>query len=245
MRRLHRFAAAGLLGATGALVGAGIAYADSPSVSFSGGCGLLGVGAHSQPSVAELSVPAMGSVRFINGMNTRADLVLPGGKRYAVDAGKSLEVPIASGPAEALMEPACGLGLLPTYRKTTIRVESTQSPPPGENQVRPQSSAPATPAPSAAGVNGRRTAPSGTSGAAQPPASTSPAPQAQANPPIAEQPAIGLASGSTAVEPIAAGEVPDRASSLLAMVATICVVGVAAAAGRAITSQRTSRAATA
>ncbi|GIG57955.1 hypothetical protein Lfu02_23270 [Longispora fulva] len=245
MRRLQALATAGLLGAACAVLGAGTAFADSPTVTFSGGCGLLGVGAHSRPSVPELTVTEMTSVRFINALRIRADLVLPGGARYTLNPGTYLELQIASGPAEALMEPACGLGLLPSYEKVTIQVEPTPSPE-GGPEAPAQTSAPAAPAPPAPHSGPSR--PNPRPPAPEPvPSAAVEAPGAAVSPTLVEPtPSTATSSASgpieqPAIEPVAAGQVPGRASSLLAMVATVCVIGVSAAAVRAIGAQRTVR----
>ncbi|MGY0230321.1 hypothetical protein [Longispora urticae] len=243
MRRLQALATVGLLGTACALLGAGTAFADSPTVTFSGSCGLLGIGAHSRPSVADLTVEEMTPVRFINGLRIRADLVLPGGARYTLNPGTYLDLQIASGPAEALMEPACGLGLLPTYEKVTIQVEPSTAPE-GGPEAPPQTSAPAAPAPPAPRGGPTRANPRPTVPA---PSVAAPAPGAAVSPNLVEPtPSMSTSSASgpidsPAIEPVAAGQVPGRASSLLAMVATVCVIGVSAAAVRAIGAQRTVR----
>ncbi|WP_412541166.1 hypothetical protein R8Z50_00640 [Longispora sp. K20-0274] len=244
MRRLQALATAGLVGAACAVLGAGTAYADAPTVTFSGGCGLLGIGAHSRPSVFALTVEEMGAVRFINGLNIRADLVLPGGARYTLNPGTYLELQIASGPAEALMEPACGLGLLPSYEKVTIQVEPAASPE-GGPEAPAQTSAPAAPAPPAPHSGPSRPNPRPTAAEPAPaPATGAAAPGGAVSPTLVEPtPSMSTSSASgpidqPAIEPVAAGQVPGRASSLLAMVATVCVIGVSAAAVRAIGAQR-------
>ncbi|WP_157641007.1 hypothetical protein [Longispora albida] len=256
MRRVPVIALAGALGLSGVLLAGSPALAETTGVTFSGGCGLLGVGAHSRPDVTALTVTTMSAVRFVNGMTVQGDLVLPGGVRYTLQPRTYLDVPIASGPAEALLEPACGLGLLPTYQKVTIQVEAppaepAPSPPetsatapapagtpapPASPAARPaQSQAPAATVPSAAVPHASAPPPA----PAQPPAAAAPAqpPAAVAKPPASQ----AAPAEPITVEPVAAGQVPERASSLLALVAVVFVIGVAAAAIRAIAAQRSGR----
>jgi hypothetical protein len=95
------------------LVGGSAASAESDStVTFSGGCGLLGsgLGAESSPDTTQVSVPAGSEVRFANGLGQDATLRLDGEAAAEVPAGGSADVVFHDGPVTASMQISCLLG---------------------------------------------------------------------------------------------------------------------------------------
>lgn len=93
------------------LLWASPAHADRvDTVTFRGGCGLLGVGASSTPDVTELSVPAGSDLAFANRLGQAAVLRMNGAAAGQVDAGDSAAVRFYHGPATVTMEISCQLG---------------------------------------------------------------------------------------------------------------------------------------
>jgi hypothetical protein len=294
--------------AAAALVGFGAPLlAESPAaaqpeagtVTFSGGCGLLGsgLGADSTPDAAEVTVPAGSKLRFANGLGQSAILQLDGESAAEVPAGAAAEVVFHDGPVTASMQISCLMGS--PAGAVTVAVQEVDEPQQPAPSSSPSASSPSTnrPPPSS-GSSGSSAGPDAGSPATGPGWSGAPAPGAvpglfgqegfgqDSAPPAAGpdsvpgtpsddrggEPGDGdeLSSAQWGIEPDGGGGYGDPANvdpepaaggvavdelsrtagsssddgpvGLLALVATVCVVGVAAGAIRALIAQRANRA---
>jgi hypothetical protein len=86
--------------------------ATAGTVTFNGGCGLLGsgLGAGSSPDAGEVTVPAGSTLRFANGLDQSAVLRLDGEPAAKVPAGGAAEVVFHDGPVTASMQISCLMG---------------------------------------------------------------------------------------------------------------------------------------
>jgi hypothetical protein len=113
-RGLSLAAAATLVGLGAPLLAGSPASADpeGDTVTFQGGCGLLGsgFGAGSTPDAAEVTVPAGSKLRFANGLDQSAVLRLDGEPAAQVPAGGAAEVVFHDGPVTASMQISCLMG---------------------------------------------------------------------------------------------------------------------------------------
>ncbi|MEU7824074.1 hypothetical protein [Catellatospora sp. NPDC049133] len=270
-RRAAAFAAAGLLAGL-PLLGASPAGAAepeaAPGVSFSGGgLGLLLCG--SKPATTKITVAAESKVRLTNGLGQGATLQIDGKDSADVADGETVEVQFHRGPVKVAMVPECLLNLNPTFEPLTVEVTSRSTSTPsssGSTSGQGSSNSGSTPTrkPSAK--------PSPTKAASQPGTSRSTsrndtqAPGTEepnvADPDVTLFPTPGEddeQAGGVEESPAAVSLIDkdgdmlnaDRASStspdkgpigLLAIIATVCVVGVSAGAIRAIIAQRATRA---
>jgi hypothetical protein len=110
-RRLTVTVAAALLGAPLLFGSAASAEADA-TVTFHGGCGLLGsgLGARSSPDLTDVSVTVGGTLRFANQLGQPATLRLDGEAVAEVPSGGAAEVVFHDGPVTAAMQLSCLLG---------------------------------------------------------------------------------------------------------------------------------------
>lgn len=282
-----------LAGGPTATAATGAADESGGTVTFSGGCGLLGsgLGANSSPDTEQVSLPAGAGLRFANQLGQAATLRLDGEEAADVPAGGSADVVFHEGPVMATMQIDCLLG--ESAGAVTVEVARAPKPRPeppagsgtgssggsagagsdpgaGSSGSAGSGSSPAQPGspggqPPAGGwwPDGPAGAPGGP-GAAERPDREAPG-QPPAGPADAISPRWGLAgepargdtaAGQAGVDPPASGaELTDQELArtsgsapgegpvgLLALVATVCVVGVSAGAVRALISQRASRA---
>jgi hypothetical protein len=260
------------------------------TVTFNGGCGLLGsgLGGKSTPDATRLSVPAGSGVRFANRLGQAAALLLNGAPVGEVPAGGAADVVFREGPVTASMQLDCMLG----SPAGTVTIEVRAAPPPPSPSASPVRRPPRAPAgtPATADTPTRSESPATGPAAAGDPAAGGPAPgawwpHAPAQRP-AGQPADGaarsgrdrsgqdgelggrwgnqlkpadggdtagdpatvepeLADDRFAVQPMSRTAGPasdDGPIGLLALIATVCVVGVSAGAIRALVTQRANRA---
>lgn len=238
--------------AIGALVGLPLAmpaYAQSTSVTFTGGgLGLLLCG--SKPDTSRIVVPAEQKVRLTNQLGTDATLNIDGASNSTVANGETVEVQFHRGPVSIGMVPDCPLNLNPKYEQLTVDVkQNTVAVPP------PANTAPARPSPKPS-PNTPPAAAAPTRGAQETAATAPPAPGASlfsefAMPGAEPTAGVNLESPATVVHPGRSprgqklagdtGPVDKGPIGLLAIIATVCVVGVSAGAIRAIITQRASR----
>lgn len=272
-----RLMVATLLG--GAVVGAASpALADpSATVTFHGGCGVLGVGGSSMPDVAEVTVPSGSEVAFRNGLSRPAVLRLDGQAVAEVAPDDTARVWFGSGRVSVTMEILCLVGqpvgavvvsVVPAAKKSPSRdarsgAASTPRPPTApRSRVTPGPPAADSPVDAADPRPGRPSGPASTpSPWAGSPTPSAPAVDELATPtpsPTLEVDGAGpvtardVGGGSAEiVDPGAAsrsltgGNAPtggDGSIGLLALIATVCVVGVSAGAVRTIITQRANRA---
>ncbi|MPZ28643.1 MAG: hypothetical protein GEV12_20135 [Micromonosporaceae bacterium] len=285
-RGLALAAATALVGVPLLVAGPTASAESAGTVTFSGGCGLLGsgLGSRSSPDTEQVSLPAGSELRFANQLGQAATLRLDGEEAADIPDGGSADVVFHQGPVMATMQIDCLLG--ESAGAVTVAVAD---PPQAQPEPPSGSGGTAAPSPGGEGPSGSD-APSGSGASPAEPGSAADQPsgawwpgtpaapgdadrptrEAPADPPsgpadglsprwgLATEPAHGSGSpGDPAnVAPPPAGEFADdeltRTSGsvpgdgpvgLLALVASVCVVGVASGAVRALISQRASRAA--
>jgi hypothetical protein len=241
--------------AIGALVGLPLAMpawaADPASVTFSGGgLGLLLCG--SKPNTSRISVPADQKVRLTNQLGTDATLNIDGSANSSVANGETVEVQFHRGPVSIGMVPDCPLNLNPSYEQLTVDVR------PNTNKVMAVPAPAASPAARPSVKPTANTLPSaddpirgGEDGSPPVPAAAGASLFAEAMPGAEPSPGVILESPATVVHPgrsprgqalaADAGPVDKGPIGLLAIIATVCVVGVSAGAIRAIITQRATR----
>ncbi len=229
---------------TGALIsaplwGAAAAVATTPTVTFTG-TPLLNLGAvscPSNPSVGTLTVAAGSTVDFANRLGKPATLWAGDSHKHLKD-GEMVPVTFTSGPASIVLQmlPDCSLDL-GTHQQMTVAVTAPPTPDhsKGSHKLTPSAGASND---SGSGVTGSGT--DGTDGTDQ---TGAPAPGSTGNDdPFAPATVTDTAGTVTLGDPIGANSTTNGASGLLTLIATVCVVGVSAAAIRAIIAQRATRA---
>jgi hypothetical protein len=235
-----------------------------PVVEFTGGCLLLLCS--SKPSTERLSVPAESTVTFVNGLGKQARLYLDGQAfDPPVSAGGAVAVRFNRGPVKVAMGQG---GLGGTEPVTVSVVAAPTSSAPGTSAPGSPSSAATSPAqrgPAAApssldpGAPGETDAdPDGAAALGEDPDETGTPDEADlfpdgdpgaasgdgdSGPDVVALDGTADPSGEPAAEPLTAVRpVGDSGpTGLLALIATVCVVGVSAGAIRAIIAQRASR----
>jgi hypothetical protein len=237
------------VGIGGALLAPVPAHAAGSTVTFHGGCGLLGVGvgAVSHPDTSAVTVPAGSTVTFVNRLGESGELMINGASRRTVPADGQVGVVFQPGQASVSLVPACLLGIGGADSVTvTVTPVSSAAPSPGTSGGRTPAggkgpadpadqslvSTGATPVPPAPALTGSAltgSAPTGSAPTADAGALTSPAP-------------VPSDDAVAAVGPAVPGPPTRRGpSGALVFTAAICVVGVSIAAGRAIIARRAIR----
>jgi hypothetical protein len=247
----HRFAAtlavafAGGAFAGAALLAPGAATASpsSRTVTFNGGCGLLGLGASSQPDTASLVVASGSTVIFVNHLGQTAQLIVNGENRGAIPADNEVGILFRQGSATVAMMPGCVLGDKGAG-SVTVAVGSSSpgvpgGSPSGSVDGSGSASRPARRPSSSRGGAAERPSPPPPAGA---PAPFGPAPAVAGGPASAganDTPGVSSSEDMVAVGAVGPATPAHRGSAgLLAIVATVCVLGVSIAAIRAITARR-------
>lgn len=221
----------------------------APDVTFKGGCGLIGITASSKPDKKSMDVDKNTEVSFKNDLGANATLYV-GSDTVDVEKGETVDVKVEKS-AEVKMLPKCwyGRALLEDMNAMTVSVKNSPEPP-----------APAKPSPSSAPA--KKPSKSATSSApgvpaagaqpsidphrpvaegAVPPDSGEAAPTGAPPTPIPTAPAQQPADhegDAFAVEPVNDDATPSGSTGLLALIATVALVGVGAAAVRTVASQR-------
>jgi len=231
-----RTVALALAVAAGPLLAPGVAMAASPTVTFNGNCAIGGLGASSQPDVGAISVPAGTTVMFVNHLQKTAKLLVNGQERAKVEPDFQIGVAF-QGPASVSMAPTCLLG--------SGSVGSV------EVAVASESAGPSGPVPSGGGSPSRGRASSRPSASSSRTPGQPSATPSGATPSASDDPSGGLGladpSGAPSDPAVAVGAatpaVPGRhgPAGLLALIATVCVIGVSIAFIRAIIAQRAIR----
>lgn len=262
-RRAAAFAAAGLLVGLPLLAASTATAAEpeaAPGVSFSGGgLGLLLCG--SKPATSKITVPAESKIRLTNGLGQGATLQIDGKNSAAVPDGETVEVQFHRGPVKVAMVPECLLNLNPTFEPLTVEVvnkataapsrptggQSPSSTPSRKPSTKPSPKASNQPgqAPQTGQNPGQETAPDGQQLPDEPDETLFPTPsdEGDGQPEVEPSAAVVLGGGDTQNMDPAASLSPDKGPiGLLAIIATVCVVGVSAGAIRAIIAQRATRA---
>lgn len=246
--------AAGVIAGFPLLV-AGPAAAASPEVEFSGGgLGLLACG--SRPSDGDLTVAAESTVSFVNKLGQNATLRINGRDASRVGQNAEAEVLFHRGTVRVEMVPDCTLNLNNNFESVSVKVLT-----PGGTQ--PPSSSPAGSAQPPVGGPAGQEAGDATSGQgddsgtdeskspddpdrASPSGSPSAPAEGGASPsdagtvegPAASDDGEGLAAEPVVTVPTSVERGPN---GLLAIIAVVCLIGVAAGAIRAIIAQRATR----
>lgn len=241
--------------AIGALLGLPLAMpasaADPSIVTFTGGgLGMLLCG--SKPDTSWISVPAEQRVRLTNELGIDATLNIDGSANSAVANGETVEIQFHRGPVTIGMVPDCPLNLNPTYEQLTVDVQSNSAVDPAVGTTAPRPSAksstkpstnpsPANAGPIRGGADGSPPVPS----ASGTPLFSDPAlPGADSSAGANLDPPATVVTGRGARGQKLAGDtgpVDKGPIGLLAIIATVCVVGVSAGAIRAIITQRATR----
>ncbi|HEX6683994.1 MAG TPA: hypothetical protein VF062_14415 [Candidatus Limnocylindrales bacterium] len=256
-RTLRRLAT---VAALGALVGLPLAAlpasaTDPASVTFSGGgLGLLLCG--SKPDTSRITVPAEQRVRLTNNLGLNATLNIDGSANSTVANGETVEVQFHRGPVAIGMVPDCALNLNPKFEQLTVEVSTpaAAAPAPARSTSAAAAPRPSPSKPSAAGAAAAAgSARGGQDGSPPvPPAPGDPLFSEPAVPGVDPSAGVNLESPATVVhagrspqgQKLAGstGPVDKGPIGLLAIIATVCVVGVSVGAIRAIITQRATRA---
>lgn len=265
--RLAAISAASML-AVGGAAGVSIATADEPESSsssevvFSGDCGTLGlVSATSSPDASELTVDQGSQVRYSNELGTDAKLHV-GDEVYDIGSGSS-QVFEMNRSAEVAMVPNCH-GLFAEYESAQVRVVEAQSdeaqsgdsqtgdesgedvelPAAGDDAEAPQEDQ----QDDGSDVSDAGEAQQGPDAEETPAAEEDPAAEDEAEdevnafgpPPSTQDSGAGgdAPAGEDEIVAVDPKAVADGANGLLALLAIICLVGVAAAVTRTLLKQR-------
>jgi hypothetical protein len=240
---------------------AGSAVAAEPSVDFTGGCSLLGVGAISRPDTSTLRMTAGSKLRLVNHLGVNATVMLNGDGMGTVPPEGSTGLTLISGQtATVRMIPACLLPLPLDVDPLTVAITATDNPPSGPPSAPGGTTPPAppdSPGPPSSPVRPQPTAGTGTTATA---ASTpTPSPRVsrdggRATVPESDPAAAASRSAPVATSPTMAGsDPPPRAGppltvpvtpltddrglrDSLALIATVLIVGTALAAIRVLAS---------
>jgi hypothetical protein len=246
------FAAAPLAFGTAAHAGAPVH--DGGSVVTFGGDGLSGVARSSAASAGWLTMLAKSALRVVNNTGHRATVLLDAATTGEIAIGASAELPSRQGPVSLALKPGCGCA-----KTSSVPVHPVASP-----TVRQPASPAANPAASATigggttsgsggaggGVGARTGGLSGGAGRSAvgvAPPNVAAQPDGQADPDRTgggeTSAAPGAGTDVTATDqPASLERVSETGrTGLLAMIATVCVVGVSAGAIRAIATQRATR----
>ena len=238
---------------------------DADTVSFSGGCGLIGLLApSSKPDPKTLEVAEGTEMTFTNKLGSNAVLHI-GATTMDIAKDESKKVTLEDKSVEVAMIPKCVLehGLFENMQKATITVKGNPDTPdpvdpaatPGNtakpgNTTKPSKTATATPdSGSRPTLDPKRPAAEGAvppdAGGNAPAAGSTPAP-AGAAPGGGNAPGAGAngapGTGAFAVEPVGGDVTNSGSTGLLALIATVCLVGVGAAAVRTVATQRSTAA---
>lgn len=242
------------------------AVAENRQLVFTGG-NLLGLTCTAVPNPPSITVPAASALEIVNETGTRARLVVDGVAWGEIAKNSRVEIPVERGPLSLRLTPTC---LIPKEGSATVYVmaaspapvPTTAAPSPlpssaarptepasDVSQVSPPAPAPAT---TASGrrellpgvpvweVAEARPEPPGTPRAVvevEPWATPSTGP-ASARPPSS---AVAIKPGDVVAEPKPLSPGRKGPPLLLALIATICVIGVSASVIQAILAQRASR----
>ncbi|GAA2270708.1 hypothetical protein GCM10009853_025500 [Glycomyces scopariae] len=220
-------------------------------IVFSGDCGTLGLlSASSTPDAGDLTVESGSQVRYTNELGANAELHV-GDEVYDIADG-STQVFEMNRSAEVAMVPQCH-GLFAEYDSAQVHVVEAQADENDESGTEEEPDSHDLPAPEDEG-QGEDAGDSGAEGAAdgddaaaqQGPDEELPSQDAAEVPVEDEVNAFGEPGADDAFDPAAEEEVvavdpkavADGANGLLALVAIICLVGVAAAVTRTLLKQR-------
>ncbi|WP_026208649.1 hypothetical protein [Catelliglobosispora koreensis] len=244
LRRIAVLTATGFLAMLPAA--SALAANPGPGVNFTGGgLGLLLCG--SKPDAPRITVGAESKIRLTNSLGMGAELRIDGSPSATLASGETVEVQFHRGPVAVTMVPDCALNLNPKFEQLTVDVTPTQANPAPAKPAPAQSKPAAKPS---TGVPGNAQ-PGSSPGAALPELPEDPLfPGAVTNVPGGTPDGSGGTLESSPATVVNSAKKPTSTSGpvdkgpigLLAIIATVCVVGVSAGAIRAIITQRATRA---
>ncbi|WP_162907769.1 hypothetical protein [Allorhizocola rhizosphaerae] len=246
MSYTRRLGALALLGAFVGLplaAGPAVAQPDGAQVTFKGGgLGLLLCG--SKPDVPAINVGAESKLRLTNELGLNATLTIDGSASTSVASGETIEVQFHRGPVSIGMEPDCALNLNQDFQELTVEVTPARAAAPAPIRTTPAAQQQKPNQPASGGQPSAAARPSGTPVAPGdvllPEMTTMPDPSAAPGPFTSP---VTVVSSNSAAARLASGAPVDKGPiGLLAIIATVCVVGVSAGAIRAIITQRATRA---
>lgn len=239
----------------------------APGVDFGGGgLGLLLCG--SRPATPRITVGAETKVKLTNKLGQGATLRIDGEDSVDVADGETVEVQFHRGPVSVAMVPECLLNLNPKFEELTVNVSARIA---GQQTTPTTGAQPTTGGRSPSAKVSPSSKPDRKKQQTQPNGQTNGQTNDQTNAPDLEVPAPteplfqdpngtdgsntgsgdNLKSPATVVNPDGTPAIASVGNKLpvdkgpiglLAIIATVCVVGVAAGAIRAIISQRATRA---
>ncbi|GHJ46700.1 hypothetical protein Cs7R123_40420 [Catellatospora sp. TT07R-123] len=267
-RRAAAFAAAGLLAGLPLLLASPAGAAEpeaAPNVDFTGGgLGVLLCG--SKPTTMKITVAAESKVKLTNGLGQKATLQIDGKDSAAVSDGETIEVQFHRGPVKVAMVPECLLNLNPSFEPLTVDVAARTTQPTGTTPTTGSTPNPSRSSGSTSGSSSStkpsKSRDSHSSSHGSSANSSEPAPsgddtaipevpkdifnpddeQPGADPSPSSAVVVGEGSGNSGPMQEASFPVDNGPIGLLAIIATVCVVGVGAGAIRAIIAQRATRA---
>jgi hypothetical protein len=245
---------------------ASAAPAGGPTVEFSGGSVLSLLVCRSAPSTDRVTVPADSRVTFVNRLGQAATLKVDGRSAGAIGSNQAVPVVFHQGPVNVSMAFSCGVGVVEEFKAVGVNVTplagsiamtpTSRPGPPVGSSVLPRSGTAATgtgTSPRAGAVGGSSAGGSkatdqgangAASSAAEPVDPSLPGPDASTSPAAAAgAPSTGPDARVFVEAAVPASGTPHNGpAGLLALIATVCVVGVGMAAIRAIIAQRSTRA---
>jgi len=251
-------AAAATLLSAALTVGASPVYAapaGGPTVEFSGGSVLSLLVCKSEPSSGQVTVPAETRMSFVNRLGQGATLRIDGKPVAQVGANQAVPVVFHYGPVNVAMTFSCGVGVVEEFKAVGVTVTRPVVAQGGTNPL-PAPGATSAPrtgtVPASTGRSPNSAAGGGTAngegtpteqGGTEPIDPSLLGPDATAAPAGAAAVPSANADGRVFVEAAvpASGTPRNGPAGLLALVAAVCVVGVAMAAIRAIIAQRSTR----
>lgn len=167
----------------------GAAQAAEPSVDFTGGCGLLGIGSTSLPDTPSLRMTSGSGLQVVNHLGATATVLVNGRGIRRVRAGHSVRLTLSAQETTTVrLAPACPAQLISVAGTLTVAVEAVSAPITGTPSATPPETT-STPAPTGA------------------PASPTPPPQRPA-------PATTAPQASGRVEDVATGPRPTPSGPL-------------------------------
>jgi hypothetical protein len=218
-----------------------LAAGNPPSVMFRAGG--LGLPCASRPDPPRLTIQAEQTVRLINQLGLDATLTIDKSPETRVSDGETIEVQIHRGPVSIGMIPECTPTSNAQFEELTVEVTAVATS--ASPSARPTSTQRPNARPSAQPGTQTRTK-DGSSGV--PAQSSDPLLSDVINPPSGSPvPGVGIGSPATVVhrdggsrdqKMAEAGPAKKERIGLLAIIATVCVVGASAGAIRAIITQR-------
>jgi hypothetical protein len=239
-------------------------------VTFSGS-GLLGVTCDAKPSASTVTVPAESSLRVVNNTGRRAKLLLDGATSGEIGNGAAADVLFHRGPVELALKPDCVLADESAVRVEVVAAPRGTAPaaPAAPAAGPPASSGGSSGGSSSSSTSGSSMTRGGSTqtqtqnranAAPTPGAGGEAVPDAEPTPEPGTETAAATIDGGdltggdpawsdpttvsgAAAEPLASVEPVSESgkNGLLALIATVCVVGVSAGAIRAIIAQRATR----